>query len=416
MPEGAHWVRPELVAQVAFSEWTREGDIRHASFKGLRDDKVPAEVVLEQAPPAGPAAAGAEAPSQVEAPRQVEAPAKAAAPARVTGRAEAVAAAGTADPAKAVPSGAEIVHGITLTHPGKILWPVDGVTKKGLVEHYDRVAEWMLPYVLGRPVSMVRCPEGVDGATVIRQNRGRGGPCFFHKHPGEDFPGPFERVTIEESAGPDTYLTITEAGSLAGLAQMGVLEIHVWGSTWPDIEHPDLLVFDLDPDPAVTWTGLVDGARLMREVLQALGLESFVKTTGGKGLHVEAPITPGEDWETVRTFCKAVAEAFVAHAPDRYTANMSKAKRGGKIYVDYVRNNRGATSIAPYSTRAKDHATVAVPLRWTELSGSVRPDSYTVKNLENRLRRLKGDPWEGWFEVQQKQSLTEAMKRAVGVE
>jgi bifunctional non-homologous end joining protein LigD len=287
------------------------------------------------------------------------------------------------------------------------------VSKRGLVEYYDMVAGRMLPYVLGRPVAMVRCPEGVE-APGEGQRGGRGKPCFFHKHPGGDFPGPHELVTIKESAGPDTYLTITEPGSLTGLAQMGVLEIHVWGSTWPDIEHPDLLVFDLDPDPTVTWKALADGARLMRDVLSALGLESFVKTTGGKGLHVEAPVIPGADWEAVRLFCKAVADAFVAHAPDRYTANMSKAKRVGKIYVDYVRNNRGSTSIAPYSTRARDHATVAVPLRWAELSGSVRPDSYTVNNLANRLRRLKGDPWEGWSEVGRRQTLTEEMRRTVG--
>ena len=269
------------------------------------------------------------------------------------------------------------------------------MTKRDLVEYYDLVAERMLPYVLGRPVAMVRCPEGVDGATVIRQNRGRGGPCFFHKHPGEDFPGPFGRVIITESGGPDPYLTITEPGSLTGLAQMGVLEIHVWGSTWPDIERPDMLVFDLDPDPAVTWSGLADGARLVREVLQALGLESFVKTTGGKGLHVVAPLTPSEDWKTVRTFCRRWPRSSSLSRPTASPPTCPRPSEAGKIYVDYVRNNRGATSIAPFSTRAKDHATVAVPLRWTELSGRVRPDTYTVENLGNRLRRLKGDPWEG---------------------
>jgi len=263
---------------------------------------------------------------------------------------------------------------------------------------------------------MVRCPEGVEGLTAPpRQTGGRPGPCFFHKHPTVDFKGPLEVVTIVESEGPHPYLAITEPGSLTALAQMGVLEIHIWGATWPDIEHPDLMVFDFDPDPAVEWKQLADAARLMRDVLKQLGLDTFVKTTGGKGLHVVAPITPREDWTTVRNFCKAIADAFVVMAPDRYTANMAKAKRTGKIYVDYVRNTRGSTSIAPYSTRAKLHATVSVPLRWEELSGPVRPDTYTVGNLDERLRHLEGDPWEGFAEVRGKQTITDAMKRAVGI-
>ncbi len=392
-PKGSHWVQPLLVAQVAFAEWTREGGLRHASFKGLRDDKAPADVVVER-----PA-------MDVTFDDAPDSAAHVAADA-----------ASDATPDAAAPGAAAVVHGITLTHPDKVLWQTEGLTKRHLVEHYDRVAHLMLPYVVGRPVAMVRCPEGVDASALVSKGKARTrvAPCFFHKHPGQDFPGPFERMTIEESAGPATYLAITEAGSLTALVQMGVLEIHVWGSTWPDIEHPDLLVFDLDPDPTVTWKALADGARLMREVLRALGLESFVKTTGGKGLHVEVPLTPSEDWETVRTFCRAVADAFVAHAPERYTANMSKAKRGGKIYVDYVRNNRGATAVAPYSTRAREHATVAVPLRWSELGGSIRPDSYTVKNIGDRLQRLKGDPWEGWSETQRAQTLTEAIGRIAG--
>jgi len=354
----AHWVKPELVAEVAFSEWTRAGRLRHPSFKGLREDKPATEVIMESE---------------------------------------------------------NAVHGVKLTHPERIFWPLPHISKRDLVGHYESVAEWMLPYVLDRPVSMVRCPDGIaDAPATVGQGGAKDRACFFHKHAGSDFPGPLRRIPVEESRGSGTYLTITEAGSLTALAQMGVLEIHVWGSTWPDIEHPDMLVFDLDPDSTVEWPALADGARLMRDVLGALGLESFVKTTGGKGLHVVAPITPGEDWEGVRRFCKSVAETFVSHAPDRYTANMSKAKRGGKIYVDYVRNGRGATSIAPYSTRATQNATVAVPLRWNELRRGLRPDTYTVGNLQNRMRRLKGDPWEDYFEVGPAQTITAAMKEALG--
>lgn len=304
---------------------------------------------------------------------------------------------------------ADRVNGVSLSHPERVFWPLDGITKRVLAGYYDQVAALMLPYVVGRPVSMVRCPGGIGELPAgVRQGRGRVGACFFHKHPADDFPGPFERVTITESGGPAPYLTIKEPGSLTALAQMGVLEIHVWGSTWPDIEHPDVLVFDLDPDPAVPWPALAAGARLLRDVLRALGLESFVKTTGGKGLHVVAPVTPSAGWDEVRRFCKGVAETVVDQAPSRFTANMSKARRTGKIYVDYVRNNRGATSIAPYSTRARERAPVAVPLRWAELSGRARPDTYTVMNLSNRLRRLKGDPWDGYFETQRSQTVPSA--------
>jgi bifunctional non-homologous end joining protein LigD len=299
------------------------------------------------------------------------------------------------------------VSSVTLTHPDRVFWPRDGITKRDLAAYYDQVAERMLPYVLGRPVSMVRCPDGIAELPAdMRRGSGRVDPCFFHKHPADDFPGPFERVMIAESGGPAPYLTITEAGSLTALAQMGVLEIHVWGSTWPDIERPDTLVFDLDPDPTVPWSALADGARLVRGVLHNLGLESFVKTTGGKGLHVVVPLTPSAGWEEVRLFCKQVADTVVSRAPDRFTANMSKSKRGGKIFIDYVRNNRGATAIAPYSTRARERATVAVPLRWAELAGRVRPDAYTVKNLARRLGRLKGDPWDGYFETGRAQALS----------
>lgn len=301
----------------------------------------------------------------------------------------------------------ETWSGVTLTNPDRVFWPRERITKRDLAAYYDRVAPWMLPYVVGRPLSMVRCPGGIGELPAgVRQGRSRVGECFFHKHPGDDFPGPFMRITITESGGPAPYLAVGERASLTALAQMGTLEIHVWGSTWPDIERPDMLVFDLDPDPAVGWQALAGAARLVREVLRVAGLESFVKTTGGKGLHVVAPVAPNAGWEEVRVFCRGVADTVVEQAPDRFTANMSKAKRTGKIFIDYVRNSRGATSIAPYSTRAREHAPVAVPLRWTELGGKIRPDTYTLRNLAERLGRLKGDPWEGYSDVGRAQTIS----------
>jgi bifunctional non-homologous end joining protein LigD len=306
-----------------------------------------------------------------------------------------------------VSGGAGTVNGVTLTHPDRVYWPRGGLTKRDLVDYYERVAPLMLPYVTGRPVAMVRCPGGLaELAPDVRQGSRRVDACFFYKHPPDDFAGPFRRVTIIESGGPVPYITITEAGSLTALAQMGVLEIHIWGSTAPDIEHPDMLVFDLDPDDAVPWPTLADGALMVREFLRAAGLESFVKTTGGKGLHVVAPIKAAKGWEDIRLFCKGVAEAVASQAPDRFVATMSKAKRTGKIYVDYVRNTRGSTSIAPYSTRAREGATVAYPLWWEELSDRGRPEAYTLVTLSQRLQRLEVDPWQGYFDTARTQTLS----------
>jgi bifunctional non-homologous end joining protein LigD len=299
-----------------------------------------------------------------------------------------------------------VINGVVLTHPDRVYWPRPGFTKSDLAEYYDRVAPLMLPYVLGRPVSMVRCPGGLTELPAgVRRGSRRVDACFFYKHPAADFPGPFQRVMITESGGPAPYLVITEAGSLTALAQMGVLEIHIWGSSLPDLERPDMLVFDLDPDAAVSWRDLAAGALLVRQTLTAKGLESYVKTTGGKGLHVVAPIRPSGDWDQVHAFCKEVAEAVVREAPDRFIATMSKAKRTGKVFVDYVRNTRGSTSVAPYSTRAREAATVAFPLGWEELDSGEPPQAYTLTTLADRLATLPRDPWARYLETAGAQSV-----------
>ncbi len=367
-PASARWVEPVLVAEVSFAERTEAGELRHPSFKGLREDKTPGDVLADD---------------------------RSASPEHA------------APPPPAGPSPA-----VTLTNPGRTFWPQTGTTKRDLADYYAWVAPHMLPHVLHRPVSMVRCPHGVDADDGPKTHPGVSS-CFFHKHAGDDFPGPFERVEIIESRGPATYLTITEADSLIALAQMGTLEVHTWGARWPDIEHPDVVVFDLDPGTDVDWRALADGARLVRDVLDGLGLRSFVKTTGGAGLHVSAPLLPDRDWETVKRFAKSVADAIAAHAPDRYVATMSKTKRRGRIYIDYLRNGRTATFIAPYSTRAKARPTVAVPLRWDELGGSVRPDTYDIGNVRRRLAHLDGEPWDGYFAL--KQTITPAMLRELGL-
>jgi bifunctional non-homologous end joining protein LigD len=244
----------------------------------------------------------------------------------------------------------------------------------------------------------VRCPAG------------RARQCFYQKHIGEHVPTSVRRVDVGET---QPYAAVSDLAGLLSLVQMGVLELHVWGSHRDRIEQPDYLVFDLDPDEGLGWERVVEAARTMREFLTELGLQTFLKTTGGKGLHVVLPLQRRDGWDEVKAFTKAVAEAIAASDPGRYTSKLPKASRKGKIFIDYLRNGRGATSICAYSTRARPHAPVSVPLFWEELETDVRGDTYTLRNLPERLEGLPADPWEGFTKL--RQSLTVAMRRAVGM-
>jgi bifunctional non-homologous end joining protein LigD len=281
------------------------------------------------------------------------------------------------------------------------MYPDIGLTKLEVARYYEDVADWLLPYVARRPLTLVRCPDGYTGE------------CFFQKHAMDHFPETVLRVPIREGDGVETYVAVDSAAGLLSLVQMGVLEFHVWGSHMETLERPDQLVFDLDPDAGLPFTRVIEAARLMRTALDGLGLESFVKTTGGKGLHVVVPIAPTRPWDEAKAFSKALAESIVAADPDRYVATMSLKKRKGKVYIDYLRNGRGATYVTPFSTRRRPGAPVSTPLRWDELTGRLKPDRYTVRNLQRRLAQLESDPWEGYHEVRQK--LTAAMDRSVGV-
>jgi bifunctional non-homologous end joining protein LigD len=334
---GVHWVEPSLVAEVSFSSWTRDGRLRHPSFLGLREDKPAADVVRDHPEP----------------------------------------------PPLAAPS-------LRLTHPDRVLYPAEGITKADLARFYQEIAGWILPQVRGRLLSLVRCPEGQSG------------PCFYQKHRMDALPAAIRVLTLEESDGPATGLFIEDEAGLIALVQLGVLEIHPWGSRVTDLERPDLCTFDLDPGPGVAWTSVLRAARDLRTLLGGLGLESFVKTTGGKGLHVVVPFSGVPGWPELKAFSKSIAEELARREPDRYTAKLAKASRGGRIFVDYLRNGRGATAVAAYSTRAKSNAPVAVPLAWEELSPSLRPDQYTVKNLRRRLEKLSRDPWRRLYEVKQR--------------
>jgi bifunctional non-homologous end joining protein LigD len=283
-------------------------------------------------------------------------------------------------PVKMSDIGEKALAKITLTHPERVLDPQSGLTKRGLAEYLALVADRMLPHVVGRPISFVRCPAGTGKA------------CFYQKHIETSLPAGIGSVTIKEKEGTGNYLTIDNAEGLVGLAQMGVLEIHPWGCKADDVETPDRLIFDFDPAPDVPFSWVVEAALAMRDRLEALGLQSFLKTTGGKGLHVVAPIRRDHEWPLVKEFARAVANATAAQS-DRYVTVMTKAKRVGKIFIDFFRNDRGATAVAPYSTRARPGAPVATPLDWSEATPNLVPAHFTVETIAPRLARMPEDPW-----------------------
>jgi bifunctional non-homologous end joining protein LigD len=303
--------------------------------------------------------------------------------------------------AKAAPanSDADPLAGLALTHPDRVLDPESGLTKRGLAVYLALVADRMMPHIEHRPISFVRCPGGTGKA------------CFYQKHSEAALPPGIGSVTIREKEGTDDYLTIESVQGLLGLAQMGVLEIHPWGARVDDIERPDRLIFDFDPDPAVPFAWVAEAAVQIRERLEKLALQSFLKTTGGKGLHVVAPIAPEHEWKTVKEFARGVATAMATDG-DRYIVTMTKAKRTGKIFIDFFRNDRGATAVAPYSTRARPGAPVAVPLDWGEASPALSPAHFTVETVPRRLAQLREDPWAPMLKV--KQSITPAALRSVG--
>ena len=293
------------------------------------------------------------------------------------------------------------VSGITLSHPDRILYPEIGLTKLALAQYYEQIGDWILPHLEGRPLTLVRCPEG------------HAAECFYQKHANETVSEAIGRVEIPEDNKTGIYMVADSLPAVVALVQMGVLELHTWGAKRDLLDRPDRIIFDLDPDPSVHWKSVVEAAQLVRTLLNELDLECFLKTTGGKGLHIVLPLLRAHTWDEVKSFSRALADHLVRLIPDRFIANMSKQKRKGKIYVDYLRNAKGATAIAAYSTRARPGATVSVPIAWEELSLDMRSDHFTVKTVPPRLATLKPDPWRDYFRIKQK--LTPRMKKALGV-
>ena len=358
---GAIWTDPKMVVEVQFGAWTADNRVRQASFKGIREDKNPLEICRE-VPDSGTKPTASEKPAHKAASK------------------------GLNKKLTPIPPG----RGIRVTHREKVIDPETKLTKQALVDYYLAVAEHMLPHVAGRPLSLVRCPGGA------------GEHCFFQKHLEKGMPAGLEGVEVpnKNGSGSETYVTLSTAETLAGLAQMNVLEIHPWGSKNLDLEHPDRLIFDLDPDEAVSWHTLCDSAREVRERLSKLGLKSFLKITGGKGLHIVAPLRPERDWNVVKSIAQAFAFEMERENSKLYIAKMTKAARKNKIFVDYMRNERGSTAIAPYSSRARRGLTAALPLPWSALTSPERP-RFPIRDFADWKARLRRDPWKELLETDQ---------------
>lgn len=368
---GVHWVKPTLVAEVAFAEWTNEGQLRQASFQGLREDKA-ARTVVHERPASGVSRKTTDTGSGSRSHSQKKG--------------------SQSKPLSNTHSsnGPTTVGGVTLSHPDRVLFPEQSVTKFTLAQYYESVSEWMLPHIEDRPLTLVRCPDGYNKE------------CFYQKHANDRIPEAVGRVEIPDDHGIACYMVADSLAALVGLVQMGVLELHTWGAKRDKLDSPDRMILDLDPDPAVEWSAVIEGAQLLRTLLSELDLMSFVKTTGGKGLHIVVPLRRVHTWDEVKAFSKAIADHLAHMIPDRFLAHMSKQKRKGKIYIDYLRNARGATAVAAYSTRARPGAPVSVPLAWDELSVDMRSDHYTIANLPDRLSQLRQDPWKDYFSTHQR--------------
>lgn len=307
------------------------------------------------------------------------------------GAAGAAARRGTPVPTPASTGADSAADAVVITHPERVVYRGAGISKGEVAAYYRAIAPWLLPEVANRPLSLLRCPDGTAGE------------CFFQKHNNRALGDHVQAIALRQKSGTEDYLYIDDLAGLLELVQMNTLELHPWGSTVDDPEHPDRLVFDLDPGEGVSWTQIKAAARAIRARLREAGLESFVRLSGGKGLHVVVPIVAGSaSWDQARDFCEAFAQALTAQAPDRYVATMSKAKRSGVIFIDWLRNGRGNTSVCSWSLRAREHATVAVPLRWEELARIASPQAFPLAKALQRAARLREHPWKEMETLQQR--------------
>jgi bifunctional non-homologous end joining protein LigD len=340
----AHWVKPTLVAEVKFTGWTRDGMLRHPAFVAFRSDK-PASQIVRELPVK---------PDKVEAMMTSD---------RKHSRAP-----------------DNVLADVTLTHPDKIFYPDSGTTKRDLAEYYTYVERWMLPHVINRPLALVRCPGGLSSK------------CFFQRNWSETLPQAIDKADVTYGKSKEIHVAIHNLAGIISMAQIGVLEIHTWNCRTDNVERPDQLIFDLDPGPDLPWKRVVEAAKQLSRTLQSLRLPTFLKTSGGKGVHITIPIEPDIDWDSAKSFCETIAKSL-AEESDLFVANMRKDLRRGKVYVDYNRNGRGATAVAPYSTRARASAPVSMPIAWDELGKLKSADHFKVEMARRYLEKRKSDPW-----------------------
>ncbi len=338
LPVGVQWVEPTVVVEVAFAEWTTESRLRHPSLIAVRDDKPARQVKRDRV-----------------------------------------------KPISAVEDTMPEVSGVVISNPDRIVFPEAGLTKLDTAKFIERVAPLMLPHVAGRPLTFVRCPEGIADE------------CFFQKHWTGQVPDTLDTIPIRQGSGEvRRYVVVHDVAGLVTLAQWGILEIHLWGARADDVEKPDRVTLDLDPGEGVNWAEMRSAARAVHTLLETAGLESWLKTSGGKGLHVVVPLTRRSTWDDVSDFARAVAERLASEAPSRFVSVASKAQRPGKVFVDWLRNTRGATSVAPWSMRARPRAGVSVPIPWSALSRVKAGDQYTVRALSRGKL-----PTDAWSEIDQ---------------
>jgi bifunctional non-homologous end joining protein LigD len=357
--KGVHWLKPELLAEVAFAEITKDGSVRHSVFHGLRNDKPAKEITEEKAKPA----------SEVD---------------------------GMASPRRPTKKKSQELAGkIRITHPDRVIDATSGSTKMQLAQYYAGVAQWILPTLKNRPVALVRAPEGISGE------------LFFQKNA--------ERLAIPgiETAEAEPVMLVNNVEALVGAVQMSSIEFHTWNATSRNLELPDRFVLDLDPDPALPWKSMVEATTLTLTMLDELGLKSFIKTSGGKGIHVVVPLTPKDDWQSVKDFSHAIVEYMTKLIPDRFSAVSGPKNRIGRIFIDYLRNGRGATTINAFSVRTREGLPISVPIFREELNEIKGANIWNIHNLHERLGQLDADPWEGFSKT--RQTITKEMRRKIGM-
>jgi bifunctional non-homologous end joining protein LigD len=369
---GVHWLQPTLLAEVAYAEMTRDGAVRHSVFHGLRNDK-PAQEITQEMPAAKP--------------RASRKPAVSNPPKNKPGK--------TASKANE----ADLVGQIRITHPERVIDATSGTTKMQLAEYYGRISPWLLPHLKQRPVALVRAPEGV------------GGELFFQKHAGHlAIP---HIVTFDKEQAGQAAMVINDGQALLGAVQMGTVELHTWNATAKDFEHPDRFVLDLDPDPALPWKSMVEATQLTQTLLDELGLTSFLKTSGGKGMHVVVPITRKLGWDDVKAFSRAIVEHMAKLMPERFTAVSGPKNRVGRIFIDYLRNGLGATTACAYAARTREGLPVSVPVSREEVAQIKGGDHWNIGNVLERVAQMDEDPWADFFTT--RQSITAAMRKKLGL-